>query len=126
MKYDRKSIFSRNNCGNCREPGHNRATCTEPEPELREAPRPTTSAPRARCPVSASHAEHLLEYSARILAMSDEERAAEDRRHDALGYAAARAAISGRAVGDFGAPAPAAIPTDVDASWFLPDPRRCA
>lgn len=59
---------------------------------------------------AAEHAGHLLDYMQRILGMTPDELAAEDKRHDANGYAAAREAIRGRAMGDFGAPAPSASP----------------
>lgn len=49
-------------------------------------------------------ADHLHAYGLRLSKMAPEELAAEDARHNALGYAASRAAIEGRADGDFGAP----------------------
>lgn len=72
--------------------------------------------------MSAEHAEHLLEYMQRILGMTPDERVAEDRRHDANGYAAAREAIRGRAMGDFGAPPVAASLPGVDDAPTTPTP----
>lgn len=59
--------------------------------------------------MSRALADHLHDYQRRLAAMGPAELRAETARHDALGYAAARASIEGRADGDFGASPGAAL-----------------